>query len=1536
MPKVAKKCLPKDQGSVLAKITRTDESLKKKLAGKALSGVKVTLLPDNTVATTGSSGTAQFKGLTPGPYSVQAALKPNQTDKFEIVQGTLPAVVAGGGRADVDFSVNRLASLSVKLTDPAAIVGAVVTASGTKVDRKTTVAGGIAAFGRMPIGDYQFKVTFPDGHAQKHMFPAETDSSVALARDVDLEHPIVLAGKKSAIHIQLDFSLPDDSKHPLAPGLPVRLRLDDKSIVEAKSDAKGMIVAADGAVLEVARNRKFTLEFPVLANAWVVFEKAGEAATQELIIDAVPKFGSKLGTAMEAGKRAFRWGTAECGLAQLDISADPAANFTAPDFGFTDGADTIGTPLAPVKLTIKPKWQYIRFEYFDRKYVKSHHGDKPVGTPAVLLRAMRRAKDGTLSTIDAAGNFTVNDADQAKSCQALPWLITKAKDGAALPDLDKDMLLEFGQADAWIESTSEAKRAIVKLDLNVETDKAKTEANKDRSRYYDLPKLWKSWNYYTRLPGDKGKFFDELTTAEIKESYDAAKPLVFSLDDIVLVDKAGGQKVQDKKKDNTALATSKHSRFAMLWMDPDDKYNLKVFDPEDNGFHSKGRFVKESAADKYRNYIIAYPNNPRAVAFCNGFHHILDKRTEGPDYALKQVLGARAAKLDDETCSCKTIFNKASDVTDGYVHRERNFDQHFLNYGATDGKVVYHAMVSFWSTRLFCMDADAPGNWDHAKAPLSNDYADLRHYRDEGMKRAMARWNGKGYQFELADKKPDIVVKPFFLFEAKDIEEPAGTFVEAGGGTNCLTGLSGLNPSTGREIGSWATDTTMYMRRSGYKDEGSDWGDAPNEALPADYALPGTPRCALAHELGHAVLGLWDDYITQMQMGVPSFKAIQRYPGVPFYRDIASMMSPNQTVRLRHFWGRARWMNAEGKSGKALHKFLKEKAFHPTYAPAGKDKLVYFLPDSTNSFWKPSHTQVNVDLGEKGKSDLHLYPLGTDEFSALLPDGPWDGMLLIDTRIQVEFIKGLEVAPLDWAVGTAFVAGQVADYDAEYYVCKTPHTAATFSAEAAHWQKLDPDTETPRVVGAIYNPGQILSWLGNHYVVLTAHTAAPLAADLTAAKLIQCNAKTRDWPTDDPRHRIKTAWAGDIKKGIAESIEGTEGKFRFTRDGDGFTKIYLRPFPQFFFPQHYTEPNPLTAGTSKAEIGAQAQYKIKVRYTASKGFGPKGSNLTVSSGAVPNTVTRYLYGRLSEDPVTRATQTPVADLTAADLAKMKDWVDGKVGGAQATEKLDEIPVVDSIAPADGESVGGTVVLTGKRFTGATKVSFGKTDQAAVTVDSDNRITVVVPAGAVTCRIKVTAPKGGGTAQTDYKILPRITAIAPAKPVLVEAEIVLTGTSFLGATSVKVKDIEATFTVDSETKITAKVPQGATTGRVEVTTAAGKSISDADVKVLIPPTIKDFLPLAAKVGEAVTLNGTDLADATEVKIGGKVAVITTKEAGKIIATVGAGAADGTVEVTTPAGTVSHPGFMITVPVPLPIQPPVQPMGGAPGEGAQVVV
>ena len=82
--------------------------------------------------------------------------------------------------------------------------------------------------------------------------------------------------------------------------------------------------------------------------------------------------------------------------------------------------------------------------------------------------------------------------------------------------------------------------------------------------------------------------------------------------------------------------------------------------------------------------------------------------------------------------------------------------------------------------------------------------------------------------------------------------------------------------------------------------------------------------------------------------------------------------------------------------------------------------------------------------------------------------------------------------------------------------------------------------------------------------------------------------------------------------------------------------------------------------------------------------------------------------------------------------------------------------------------------------------------------------------------------------------PSITGFNPASG-LVNTNVVITGTNFLGTLSVKFNGTNAVFTVDSNTQITTIVPTNATTGPIAVTTPAGTATSAGNFNVSLTGT-----------------------------------------------------------------------------------------------------
>jgi 6-phosphogluconolactonase (cycloisomerase 2 family) len=176
----------------------------------------------------------------------------------------------------------------------------------------------------------------------------------------------------------------------------------------------------------------------------------------------------------------------------------------------------------------------------------------------------------------------------------------------------------------------------------------------------------------------------------------------------------------------------------------------------------------------------------------------------------------------------------------------------------------------------------------------------------------------------------------------------------------------------------------------------------------------------------------------------------------------------------------------------------------------------------------------------------------------------------------------------------------------------------------------------------------------------------------------------------------------------------------------------------------------------------------------------------------------------------------------------------------------EPPTVTQVQPNSGNPSGGTTVtITGTKFTGVTAVRFGSTNAASFTVNTEASITAVSPVGTGTVDVTVTTMIGGPspTSPADlfsYIPAPTVTSVVPnSGPAVGGTSLTITGTNLAGTTSVKFGPTAASsFTVNSETSITAFNPPGAGTVDVTVTTPSGTSAtSEADRLTYGPPAAK---------------------------------------------------------------------------------------------------
>jgi len=137
-------------------------------------------------------------------------------------------------------------------------------------------------------------------------------------------------------------------------------------------------------------------------------------------------------------------------------------------------------------------------------------------------------------------------------------------------------------------------------------------------------------------------------------------------------------------------------------------------------------------------------------------------------------------------------------------------------------------------------------------------------------------------------------------------------------------------------------------------------------------------------------------------------------------------------------------------------------------------------------------------------------------------------------------------------------------------------------------------------------------------------------------------------------------------------------------------------------------------------------------------------------------------------------------------------------------------------------VGSKIEFLGQGFTSSTTVSFNGRF-APRKIISGNYLTAWVPGASTTGFVTVTT--SGGTLKSNriFRVIPQIWSFSPTSGPA-GTSVTITGASLAGATGVTFDGVQAEVTADSYIRMTATVPNGAKTGKIEVTTPGGTATS----------------------------------------------------------------------------------------------------------------
>ncbi|MDV9201153.1 IPT/TIG domain-containing protein (plasmid) [Streptomyces sp. NBC_01362] len=268
--------------------------------------------------------------------------------------------------------------------------------------------------------------------------------------------------------------------------------------------------------------------------------------------------------------------------------------------------------------------------------------------------------------------------------------------------------------------------------------------------------------------------------------------------------------------------------------------------------------------------------------------------------------------------------------------------------------------------------------------------------------------------------------------------------------------------------------------------------------------------------------------------------------------------------------------------------------------------------------------------------------------------------------------------------------------------------------------------------------------------------------------------------------------------------------------------------------------------------------------------------------------------------------------------------------------------IAEVVPDSGPDSGGnTVTISGCGLADVAAVSFGDIAATSFTVDSDNAVTAVAPAGTGSVPVTVTA----GTGVSDSVVYtyigsptaaPVVAAIAPqAGDPAGGSDIIAVGSGFTGATAVSFGDAPAAgFTVASDTIIAATTPPGAGSVPVTVTTDSGTSNPVTyTYSTSLPPALVSAAPKNARPGRTIVIFGCKVNRATTVRFGQTPATsFEVLSDNVILAVAPPGRGTVPITVTTPSGTSNHIPFTY---VTAPVVAAIAPQAGDPAGGSDII-
>jgi hypothetical protein len=814
------------------------------------------------------------------------------------------------------------------------------------------------------------------------------------------------APKGVQVFLKLTYIGPEDGdpEHIFPPEFPVTVVWKDSSPHVAK-------VAKDGLLhFEIPRTQgPFGLKFET-PDVYISAGPVGSSGKEKTAA------GADLATLHKDGACFFKT-PAQWTLKQSDWAAVAAAHYDTAGFVFNLPVGrrmglTLGSTGAPEGLKLDPHWTYVRYEFFDRYFGHGNvHNHKRVNVPATTIDGWRTSPPA--ADPDTRSHWTIRDDQIEKAVHAVPWILQFQEDRSADTRPDKTIQLGFKtDASTFVISDSATARKI-----DAVTDANKLQAGADRLKLYDLPALWKSQNYYTRFSDGTGEFFDKAATFEgkIQSSSSADTPLIFSLDDMILVD--GSFAVINLAATENPAVMFHQFKDPGAGVSPKPVSTTGVYNP--GADLTKPYFPYSDIVMTVAHYINDYPNWTRLVLAQGNAFDVFDRRT--PDGA-NRVVGARAAvrwvdasvaavgqaangsvsprpgrSASTPFFTIQPFFEQLNDQNRGVSRSDGVCQEWKTPYsGATwdtgrvdllllrDCDVLDASKEYFVNLHYFRFQLD----YASASAPLNAAGGARNTFRQNVVTNIPSRWNGPDALH------PDPLNDPYNPAPPKLKPTDAAKLIE--GGIRWFV----QDVPAGRQHFHINVVNINRANMNGFSGTGN-YG--PTVAVPTASTSFDDPTSnypgwfTAAHECGHGD-SLLDEYNEKYNLATYYGRAFATWiDGDPYEDDRSSMMLRNQDVRPRHFWHGVEWSRAVSSIdfdldiGGSIYKL----PHHPSNS----------APDLRTFVSWPSWAEVGVAAPHGRRHfDMFLFPLGNEPYARMMVAGQdLRGLLMVETRILVVF-----------------------------------------------------------------------------------------------------------------------------------------------------------------------------------------------------------------------------------------------------------------------------------------------------------------------------------------------------------------------------------------------------------------------------------------------------------------------------------------------------------------------------------------------------